>query len=131
MGDPETEVVMLRIKTDFNELLEGIAFGNLSEKHLVFDEKFAVTVMLVSGGYPGNYEKGKLITGLDKVTESIAFHAGTCMGEENEIFTNGGRVIAVSSYGKNKDDALKKSYSNAKIIAYEGKYFRSDIGFDL
>lgn len=130
MGDPETEVVMLRIKSDFVDLLNGIAQKNLEDKKLVFDDRSATTVMLVSGGYPGDYEKGKVISGLDQVKESIIFHAGTAFSDEN-IVTNGGRVIAVSSYGKSKDEALKLSFRNAQIIDFEGKYFRSDIGFDL
>lgn len=131
MGDPETEVVMLRIQSDLVELLEGIAHHDLASRILIQDPRAAVTVMLVSGGYPEAYEKGKTITGFDKVSpENILFHAGT-KETDGEIKTNGGRVIAVSSYGTTKEEALAKSFAGAKAIQFEKKYFRSDIGFDL
>ncbi|GAB1416335.1 phosphoribosylamine--glycine ligase [Paludibacter sp.] len=130
MGDPETEVVMLRLKSDLVDLLEGVANGNLQEKAVEFDERFAITVMLVSGGYPEDFEKGKIIEGLDKVKDSIVFHAGTAV-KDNNLVTSGGRVMAISSYGKTKDEALSLSFKNAKLINFDKKYFRSDIGFDL
>lgn len=130
MGDPETEVVMLRLQSDLVDLLEGVAQGNLERKKVIIDPLSAVTVMLVSGGYPGDYAKGKPITGLDQVENSVVFHAGTAM-KEGQVVTSGGRVIAVSSYGNSKEEALATSFANAQKIDFEGKYFRSDIGFDL
>ena len=130
MGDPETESVMLRLKSDIVDLFEGVANGNIDTRSIEFDERAAVCVMLVSGGYPQSYQKGYAIEGLDKIEGSFVFHSGTAT-KDSQIVTSGGRVIAISSYGKNKEEALAKSFSEANKINFTGKYFRSDIGSDL
>ena len=130
MGDPETETVMLRLDTDIIDLFEAVANGTLDQCPVTFDPRAAVCVMLVSGGYPQSYKKGYPITGLDKVEGSIVFHAGTAL-TDGQVVTNGGRVIAVSSYGKNKEEALRKSFKEAQKIKFTDKYLRRDIGFDL
>jgi phosphoribosylamine--glycine ligase len=130
MGDPEAEVVMPRIKSDLLTLFSGVATETLDKQSLEIDNRFAVTVMIVSGGYPGTYEKGKPIHGLDKVSESILFHSGTTLTEKG-ICTSGGRVIAVTSFGDTLQEALKKSYDSVNKISFENMYFRRDIGLDL
>ena len=130
MGDPETEAVILRLKSDIVDLFEGVAQGNLSERKLDIDSASAATVMLVAGGYPGEYPKGEVISDLDKVGGSILFHSGTKVSG-NDVVTNGGRVIAVSSKGNTIQEALELSYRNAGLIQFKGKFFRRDLGFDL
>lgn len=130
MGDPETETVMLRLKSDIVDLFKGVANGSISECKVEFDDRSAVCVMLVSGGYPGSYQKGYTIEGIEKVDGLVVFHSGTALKDGN-IVTNGGRVIAVSSYGTDKDEALKKSFTEAEKIDFKDKYFRKDIGKDL
>lgn len=130
MGDPETEVVIPRIKSDLLNLLKGIDDGTFSEKDLNINEQAATTVMLVSGGYPEAYEKSKVISGIEDIKESIVFHAGT-KNENEQLRTSGGRVIALTSFGENIEEALTKSFASAEKVSFKGKYYRKDIGFDL
>jgi phosphoribosylamine---glycine ligase len=130
LGDPESEVIIPRIKSDLFDLIEGVAKGDLAGRRIEIDEKYVTTVMLVSGGYPGNYEKGKLISGQNLTKESVIFHAGTKQADD-KIVTSGGRVLAVTSWGTTMKKALKISYRNAGLLNFEGVYFRTDIGFDL
>lgn len=130
MGDPETETVMLRLKSDIVDLFEGVANGDLDKRPIEFDDRAAVCVMLVSGGYPQKYVKGYPITGIDKVEGSVVFHSGTAL-KDGQVVTDGGRVIAVSSHGKDKEEALQKSFHEAQKIEFKDKYFRRDIGQDL
>jgi phosphoribosylamine--glycine ligase len=130
MGDPETESVMLRLKSDIVDLFDGVAKGDLNTREIEFDSRSVVCVMMVSGGYPQEYKKGFPITGIDKVEGSIVFHSGTAL-KDGQVVTAGGRVIAVSSYGANKEEALRKSFTEAEKIQFTDKYFRRDIGADL
>lgn len=130
MGDPETEVVMPRLKSDLLDLFEGIATNTLSERDVTFEDRAAATVMMVAGGYPESYENGKQIHGLNNISDSIVFHAGT-VADGPAVMTNGGRVLAVTSYGKDIQTALEKSYKNIDNIKFDKAYYRKDIGFDL
>jgi len=130
MGDPETEVVIPRIESDLLDLFEGVAHQTLHEKEIKISDKTATTVMLVSGGYPEDYEKGKEISNLENIANSLIFHAGTKL-ENNKVVTNGGRVIAVTSLANSIEEALQISFDNAKNIDFENKYYRKDIGKDL
>jgi phosphoribosylamine--glycine ligase len=132
MGDPEAESVIPRIESDLMALFLGVANGSLKDVSLSINNQFCTSVFLVSGGYPGNYPKGKTITGLENVMDSMVFHAGTKQNAESgAIQTSGGRVIAISSYGATMREALHKSYKNVERIDFEGKYYRKDLGWDL
>jgi len=131
MGDPETESVIPRLETDLLDLFSAAAAKKLSTINVQFSSKTAASIMLVSGGYPENYEKGKVITGLETVEDCLVFHAGTKQNERGEILTNGGRVLALTAFGHTMEEALSKAYLEANKINFEGKYYRTDIGFDL
>jgi phosphoribosylamine--glycine ligase len=130
MGDPEAESVIPRIQSDLMDLFLGVAEGNIGEKEIETDPRTAAAVFLVSGGYPEAYEKGKVISGLEKVKDSILFHAGTKV-DGDQVVTSGGRVIAICSFAEDMKNALELSYKNAGIVDFEKKYYRSDLGFDL
>jgi phosphoribosylamine---glycine ligase len=130
LGDPESEVIIPRIKSDLFELIEGVAQGNLAERIIEIDDRFVTTVMLTSGGYPGDYEKGKVISGLENIKDSVVFHAGTTKYDD-KVVTSGGRVLAVTSWGTTMKKAMEISYRNAGLLNFEGIYYRKDIGFDL
>jgi len=130
MGDPETEVVIPRLKSDLVELFQAVANQTLDQVSLEIDERSATTIMVVSGGYPEDYDKGFEITGLEKIQDSIAFHAGTKLAND-KVVTNGGRVIAITSFGANFQEAIKKSYQNIEKLHFDKMYYRKDIGFDL
>jgi phosphoribosylamine--glycine ligase len=130
LGDPESEVIIPRIKSDFFDLIDGVAKGDLNRRKIKIDERFVTTVMLVSEGYPGHYEKGKSIYGLDLTSESVIFHSGT-KNDGKDLVTNGGRVLAVSAWGSTLYEALEIAYRNAGLISWDGIYYRTDIGFDL
>jgi len=131
MGDPETESVMPRLGSDLVDLLEAAATGHIADVEVAIDPRYVVTVMMVSGGYPGSYPKGKVITGISQVQDSIVFHAGTALDGEGQLVTNGGRVLAVTSYGTTQAEALEHSFQSVQRIHFDGSYYRRDIGFDL
>jgi len=132
MGDPEAESVIPRIKSDLLDLFSGVGNGNLDSKTIKIDHRYCTSVFLVSGGYPGDYEKGKIISGLESIKGSFIFHAGTKNDNSTNVtLTNGGRVIAITSFGETMNEALEKSYDNATIINFKGKYYRKDLGKDI
>jgi phosphoribosylamine--glycine ligase len=130
LGDPEAEAIIPRIKSDLFDLIEGVAFNDLGKRELIIDDRFTATVVLTSGGYPGHYEKGYEISGLDTADNCIVFHAGTKISE-NKVITSGGRVLAVTAFGRTLKNAMEKSYRNVPLISFRDMYYRKDIGFDL